>query len=323
MTKKIELSFDSGKNISRLASLCLQCTDPDEGRFELDFSKVDFVHPVGITGIACLVKKLKGKGNEVPLLGIESNRSVVSYLERMHFFDVVDEDSPVRQNHYDQTRNLVELHEITSEVEVDDCAPRLAAALLGLSIEQVAEDEAGKKIAYILAELLNNSLQHGRRANRTDANVFVCCQHYSNGEIRLAVADGGCGIRESFNFMGAGADVGSHLASIDRALQHRESCNRAVAVNPNEATNAGVGLTITGRVISDAGGAMRILSGDAVMTIGSGVQRGVELDQGTWFGTVVEIKVDRSKLNKEALSSYLSELAGEIDGQEPDISFSD
>lgn len=319
----MELFFDSGKNISRLALSCLQCTDPDEDRFEVDFSKVEFIHPVGISGIACLVKKIKGRGDEVDLSGLTSNRNICSYLERMHFFDIVGEEAPFRQNHHDQTRNLVELHEIKSEAEVDHCAPRLAAALLGFSIEEAAEDEAGKKISYILAELLNNSLQHGRRAKRSDANVFVCCQHYGNGEIRLAVADGGCGIRESFNVMGAGADIGSHLAAIDKALQHRESCNRAVAVNPGEATNAGVGLTITGRVVSDAGGTMRILSGDAVITIGEDGQSGVELDQGTWFGTIVEIKVDRSKLHNATLSSYLSDLAGEIDGQEPDISFSD
>src|SRR5262245_35440152 len=98
-------------------------------------------------------------------------------------------------------------------------------------------------VGYVLTELLDNSLNHGRSHGFAHASAWVAAQYYPSGDlVRVCVVDEGCGFLKSLRGSPAlkqNSDSGAILA----ALQAFVSSKRDVGVF-RDAVHQGIGLTV-------------------------------------------------------------------------------
>jgi signal transduction histidine kinase len=134
----------------------------------------------------------------------------------------------------------------------DEMAASVAECLspFGDDLDSPAFD-LNEAIQYMLTEIANNVRQHSR------GRGFVSAQlRSSEGLVRLAIADNGIGILESFR--AAGFDWAAkcdHAAAIEQALQPRVSSR-------GRPTNEGVGLSTTIKLAELYGGWFAVISGN-------------------------------------------------------------
>jgi len=133
--------------------------------------------------------------------------------------------------------------------------------------------ESGEGGAYSffehsISELGNNVMQHAR------APGYVCAQYYpSNDLVRLAIADSGIGICESFRVSESPlwGDGLTHLDAMKLALApHKSSKLHQRSAWGGEPVNAGVGLTVLDGLAKETGGNLLVISGRATYTSWSG-----------------------------------------------------
>lgn len=99
----------------------------------------------------------------------------------------------------------------------------------------------------------------------------MAAQYYKDvqtgGRVQVAVVDNGCGFLATLLNHPALPEK-THDAAIRTALRPKVSCNRDMGPF-GESVNEGVGLTTTVRISKATGGAVHIVSGDALLLEGS------------------------------------------------------
>lgn len=273
----------------------------------VDASELRFIDPFGLTLLAAACEKAGQAGRTVDVVALNPMHG--GYLERMDLFRqpwICCSAVIPAGTRYDQRANLVELKRLTEEREVDTMAISLASAVLGwvpgLDRNAPFDEMTGQNdwdrtlepLCHTFTELLQNAVTHARRNGYRDASVWVTAQYMKRSDrIHIGIVDTGCGFLGSLR-RHPGLKTPTDEAAILLALQPRISCNRDFGLT-GDATNAGIGLTTTYRIVRAASGRMVIVSGSGVVQIESGRDPHAAAAQGLgWQGAAIGIEVARS-----------------------------
>lgn len=275
----------------------------------VDASDLRFIDPFALTLLAAACERVGRGGRMIDVIALNPMHG--GYLERMDLFRqpwirrsaVVPADT-----RHDQRANLVELKRLTEEREVDSTAISLASAVLGwipgLDRNAPLNDMTGRNdwdrtlepLCHTFTELLQNAVTHARRDGYWDASVWVTAQYMKRSDrIHIGIVDTGCGFLGSLRNHPR-LTTPSDEAAILLALQPRISCNRDFGLT-GDATNAGIGLTTTYRIVRAASGRMVIVSGSGVVQIESGRDPHAAEALGLgWQGAAIGIELARSAM---------------------------
>lgn len=287
-------------------------------RIVLDAGALEYVDPFGLCLIAATLRELKRQERDVVIRDIPDAQ--LAYLEQMDFFSNVGiriRGRPLRAPRGRHTADRMELRQIDQQRDIERVARFLAESTVGRmpgvrDTLQIPDDMTGyterdrleRPLQYVFAELLENSLTHGKAHYRPDAAAWVAC-HYdtSKDRIRLAIVDDGCGLRVSLR--GHSELTGdSDLAAIEAAVKPRVSCNREVGLRipGHESINEGIGLTICKDISLASRGVLHIATGAAhAMFHHRDFHRAGEVK--SWFGAAVAAELDRQALRALTLHS--------------------
>jgi hypothetical protein len=159
-------------------------------------------------------------------------------------------------------------------------------------------------LEYLIAELLDNSLNHGRAGGFGHARAWVAAQYYRVGDlVRVAVVDDGCGFLRSLESH-PGVTPNSHESAINTAFRPFVSCEKDVGVF-SDATHQGLGLTVCRDLCLRAEGNISAASGTAwVSRPATPSETSRQLTPG-YQGVVVMMTLHRRAITPGSLSEIL------------------
>jgi hypothetical protein len=303
----INVSLPRTLGVNNLASLIkgLSQIHTGAGNVALDCANVEFVDPLGMTILAAALEPLD-RQRRVSMLWLPTN--IAGYMERMDFFNGISVEGvnvPQNRTRNDQSGNFLEITRVVDSGKSEAVADQLATAIVGkiigrgpkpVNFNEPPDTEYNQyyiPLRYALSELLENALTHARREGAFNASVWVAAQYYkdqqSGGRIQVAVVDNGCGFLATLQNH-TELRSKTHAEAIRTALKPKVSCNRDIGPF-GESVNEGVGLTTTVRIAKETGGAVHIVSGDAMFKDGelSSVKRRdqVQALEGKWNGVAI------------------------------------
>jgi len=288
-----------------------------EGVVVLDASAFQFIDPLGLATLKSSLERAS-----IARLHIRwMSKGLINYLARMEFFDgmIVDGmDIEKERNLLGEPDRCVELVKVV-DGQSEEVASRLALATVGWAQgrEQEELDSYRRPIEYALKELLGNALSHAKREGNFGASVWVACQHFrSNGDVRLAIVDNGCGFLATL-WRHDQLKERTDVEAIRAALIARVSCNRGPYVGyETDSQNQGVGLTTTAKIADAADGFLVVASGEACLNTRTDMS--TSLVKAPWKGVAISFHCNRDKLPQISIPALLPAVEGAVDD---DISF--
>jgi len=144
------------------------------------------VHPFVLSMIAALGQRVKPKNIHAEKFEAKSRH----YLVRMGLFKYLGlqtEDISIIE--HESAGRFIPLTRIQTSEELTNCVTEMIP-LLHL------EPEQAKTIAYVVSELVRNTLEHAA----TPDGAILCAQYYKkSNSIRIGIADNGIGIKSAIN----------------------------------------------------------------------------------------------------------------------------
>jgi anti-anti-sigma regulatory factor len=242
----------------------------------LDFSELRRVTPAGLVALVATVVRWRREHHPVTIVGLKTC-SILGYLQRMDVFKTCGVELQETFQRHEAKGRFVPVRFIDHQIDVmgTDLAGCLAPG----------GEEYGHPMCdlydlswYVLTEIANNVRQHSRGLGYVSAQV-----NRTEGFVRLALADNGCGILKSFQDAGFKWSEGmTDAEAICKALEPTVSSKG----NP---TNEGVGLTLVAGLVRQTKGWLMIVSGCGVLQIGNDLKpKAVNLPDGARYqGTLV------------------------------------
>lgn len=255
----------------------------DADSLDLDFSNLARVTPAGLVALTAVVAYRSRLHLPTAFSNFESCQ-IAGYLRRM----ALPRSCGLSRDEMVAARNpkgrFIPIEEIDYPVD------RLGAAfaeIIAPGGEDYEHPNAGLYATawYLITEMANNVRQHSR------GRGFIAAQTtLGDGQIRIAIGDGGCGIPASLKE--AGFSWAQELPDEDiigRALEARIS-------SKGSPTNEGVGLTLSSRLIDAMGGHLLIASGSGLhIRLSGGAPKVTPFPPGTRFpGTLITMTFPRS-----------------------------
>lgn len=318
-TEENVISFPKSMSESDPCSVFRFCDEilSGDGVLILDASELMFIDPLGLAALKSVLERTTASKFHVRWM----DQQIINYLVRMEFFaglSVDGIDVQKERNPQGEPDRCVELVQVT-EGQSEEIASRLALAMIGAPGDRSEEemDSYRRPIEYALKELLENALSHAKREGNFGASVWVACQHFtSNGDVRLAIVDNGCGFLATL-LRHDQLKEKNDVEAIRAALIARVSCNRGPSTGyDTDSQNQGVGLTTTARIAEAADGFLIVTSGTACLNTKTG--DAFEMEATPWKGVAISFHCNRDKLPQISISSLLPEVEGAVDD---DISF--
>lgn len=242
----------------------LQRAEFEGEQVTVDFQAVTFYVPSALVMLLSHVHRwLTVSGIKVAFANFETCPAF-GYFQRMDLFALSGIDLTENFTRRDSSKRFVPLCRIdtTTRGRVKDICGAIAACVFPQLCDSEEPDTAGPLdlVEYASSELINNVIQHSRGVG------FVAAQVYDKSElVRIAVADCGIGIRQSFEESAPPFWVPtmSHLDAVRTALQPRVSSKMHLSSGwGGESVNAGVGLSMLKEIARHADGLFTVLSGD-------------------------------------------------------------
>jgi len=249
---------------------CEGQADDRDARRHRGFRRRGSTHRRGRTRVCRTSIALPARGSaQGQTAAVERVRPEVA--ERLRRMNVLGEwlEEKTRARYKAQSMNTLQVCWVSSQDDADTIANQLADAIVQFVPPEFLQadnaftrDTVRTPLAYVITELLDNSLTHGRGKGFAQASVWIAAQYYSAGDlIRLAVVDNGCGFLKSLESHPAVVPK-SHSVAVRKGFDAGVSCNKEVALF-TDALNAGIGLTISRDIAIRSGGIVWAGSGDA------------------------------------------------------------
>lgn len=216
-----------------------------------------------------------------------------SYFERMGFFKLLNQKSPVSPGfHHDPSGRFIELTVFNSLKDVDSLIKQ-ADRLLGV------DNFVAPFVTRALEEAMRNAVQHAGEGHLR----LVVAQRYPapSARIQLAIVDSGIGIRASL-FNKSKSVVGDAETALRLCVQAGVSGKRGIATGDYFEQNQGFGLHLLNRIVYETYGRF-VLATENVMRFQDGIR--------TQFFKIQPIK--GTILGVELFEDYLRDL--------PDLNF--
>lgn len=258
----------------------------------LDLGECSFLEPVGIVALITRIYKWMDNGKKVSIDQSVMRSNAFTYLQRMDFFEHCGIELNESFHRHPERQRFVPLVGIGGEDDdsVDNIAERIAGCLFPHLADSgdTGETSPFDQVIYAVTELGNNVVQHAF------ARGFCMAQRYEQFTA-IAIADPGCGIKESFVRRGSTTVTAStpDTEAVSYAMQ-KEVSSRFGASGWGDSSNAGVGLTLLKHIAEDYGGRFLLVSGTGIYSTGRGVR---PLGKNARFqGTLCSIEIQRSAI---------------------------
>ncbi len=265
---------------------------------DFDLSACNFIEPVGMVALSCLIELMKVKNIEVNT--INGSNDSLNYLKRMGFFDVLGLDGPSPVGEYRPPNGRFScLKRVGDDNDTDDITHAIVDTL-GLD----SYGDEWRTVSYIISELINNVCHHSRSYG------FALAQYYEKTNcVKISIGDPGIGLKEALRERYYD-DVKTHGDAINKALEPLITSNPPHFGQP-ERRNRGVGLSMVHRLVMESRGKLQIYSGTAMLN-GNDMFSG----QPMWQGTLVSVRLERGKISadiKKFIGEMLNKGASEIE----------
>lgn len=259
----------------------------NESELLIDFSNVTFYTPAAIIALITKFYGWVGDKKTVKITG-HKRCPAYAYLQRIDFFNKCG--IPLEENFERQeaTGRFVELSDISSDVT--KLSTKIATCI---APDQACLDDATQTgffdcLEYAISELGNNVRQHSQ------GKGFCCAQYFESKDItRIAIADCGIGIRESFNNTPYWKADMSDLDAIKLAVQTEVSSKTHLSIW-GESPNAGVGLSLLKSISQNLRGNFTVISGSAFFSQNIGYEIPKDYD---FQGTLCAFTFKRAAVN--------------------------
>lgn len=163
----------------------VDCGEHIPGQVTIDFSRLTFIRPVGITFLSNFISWLKSQGSSVALSGLERYSAPISYLDDSLFFE----------RHLGQKLNQHSRPRSTTlplmEVAHEQSHSWLRHQMMPWLTRKLGTTRASlHPLQNCVSEIFNNTNDH---STKNIASIFV--QHFPNEScVSISVADFGVGI---------------------------------------------------------------------------------------------------------------------------------
>lgn len=168
----------------------------DNGEIVLDFQDVRFYVPAALASLLATLQGWARAKRPVVFLHAEACPAF-AYLQRMDFFRLSGLDLPESFVRHPPSGRFVPLCRIDARTQngVQEVCTALARCVFAEMADSDDPETTGPfdMVEYATSELINNVIQHARGPGYVAAQVYP-----QSGLVRLAVADCGIGIRQSF-----------------------------------------------------------------------------------------------------------------------------
>jgi hypothetical protein len=258
----------------------------------LDFSRVEFWIPAGIVATCAMLSRWREQGRDWSLAHLEKCRAL-QHLQNADFFERAGISLP-KKLHPTESASLVEIREILpGSVRLnDDVATRLAIQIAGTTDRL---DDVLRFSEYAAGEILSNCRQHAMKPGFAAAHYLASTQ-----TARLAVADYGIGVRESFRSTGS-VDYDEQMSDaevLELAMTPWKSSKTHLAALPyGRSSNKGIGLKMIRHMVVNSFGEFLLASGRAWIRYRPGITiRGILGHGASIPGVLVAVRFDRSNM---------------------------
>jgi hypothetical protein len=259
-----------------LPFLSLLSKPGDAREIDLDFGGLCRVSPGALAALVACVTRWLRQGRKVNFLNLD-RCAITGYLQRMDVLSACGAELPENFRRHESRGRFVPVKLV--DHEVDTMGADMAACLAPGGDEYESPHAALYDLAYyVFTETANNARQHSRGLGYAAAQVAR-----AEGLVRLAVADNGKGIRQSFVDAGLPWAAGlTDAEAILRALEPKVS-------SKGRPTNEGVGLTLVSKLVRQTRGWLLVVSGAGVVQLRPEREAEVQLlpDGGRMDGTLV------------------------------------
>ncbi len=238
-------------------------TPSDErGPISVDFKATTFLVPIATVGLLAAVKRWHSQGRAVFFTNC-LECACFAYLQRMNLFQEAGILIPEAFERHQSTQ-FVELKCI--DTTLGNVGP-LSTSIAACAFPSLADSDDPEitgpfdVVEYASSELILNVQQHSRGVGYVSAQVYP-----SSGLVRIAIADSGMGIRQSFEETHPPGWHSSYddLDALTFALKPRVSSKMHLQASSygNAQTNAGVGLSILKELAKLTDGIFTLASGN-------------------------------------------------------------
>lgn len=245
-----------GSDVNEVDNLYGLLSDIRSAQYVLNLEAISFLKPMGVMALVLTVRQIAIQSGH-PVLLVNTDSELLSYLERVNFFDVagdwLDLGSSFPEQQWDrnpQTANLLELTPITNAGDVAQVMGRAETIFSRwLHLPNL------NNLLKVISELCSNIYQHS-----DDPHGFVLIQRYQyrlQGEVEviLAVGDLGKGIRGSL--------AARHPELGDDPLKYIQAA--MAGSTSRESGRGGLGLRVVEETVAREGGYVWLRSETAAL----------------------------------------------------------
>lgn len=240
-------------NIPDLVSILFK--GEDENSISLDFSRVKYYIPAGVTLVLSVLRRFIDRGQLVQPLNYESN-DAFRYLQRIDFFRLLGLNIPENFRRHDSV-DFMPLQEIQPNItNIAEISSRVARCLM----PHASDNDCFQLLEYSCGEVIGNCKQHSGGIG------YMSAQYAQNKDLaRIAISDNGIGILESFRTNDSPHYVQgmNHSQAIELALRPTVSSTSHLQTMYGGSENRGVGLSMIHSFMHQSKGIIFIGSGNA------------------------------------------------------------
>jgi hypothetical protein len=291
---KIMLAADLRKTLGILDKI----VESEQDVVRVDAEELQFAEPLPLCLLAAQLNTLSSIGKSAAVERVRPE--VAKRLRRMNVLgEWLEEKSFARL--MAKEMNQLQVCWAANIKDADQIANTLAEKIIrfvpgefAAAKQEFERDSVRVPLAYVITELMDNALTHGRGKGYSDAAVWIAAQYYAAGDlVRLAVVDNGCGFLRSLGDHPA-VDPKHHSVAVRKAFDPGVSCNKEVGLF-TDALNMGIGLTISRDIAIKSNGAIWAGSGDAwVANPGHETEKASRIP--TWSGSMLNLELHRAGL---------------------------
>jgi anti-anti-sigma regulatory factor len=249
----------------------------------LDFARLRRVSPAGMVALVASVTRWQRDGRRVLFENLETC-AITGYLQRMDVLSTCGVQLPEYFKRHESAGRFMPVQLIEHPVDALGHAMAVCVAPGGDELDQPLS-ALYDLVWYVLTETANNARQHSGGTGYASAQVTR-----SEGFVRLAIADNGKGILQSFRDAGLKWSLPmDDPAAIRKALEPFVS-------SKGTPTNEGVGLTLVSGLARLTKAMLLIVSGRGMLTMdGTGNIRTQLQDNGAVFqGTLLALTIPQN-----------------------------
>lgn len=269
----------------------------DADQVSLNFSRHEFVLPVGSVALSCLLSGTRNK--PAPRVSVDPGScGSLGYWARMGFFRNIGMGEYMKTGQYhDPSGRFSEIKLVDDDENIDTIAQEVVDVL-------GPPDDWCQIYMHIVTEALNNICQHS-------SSIGYCASQYysSNNTVCFAFADTGIGLQEALSGHQPRDDEHAIAIALKPGISGRTEFERRM--DPLAKRNRGVGLSMIRYLVENNAGSMCIWSGECIYFGDGGGQRFEATP--VWPGTLVSIEMPRTAIKmgiKEARGAIMPMLKG-------------